>query len=1388
MIGTRLAERYELTGELGRGGMGMVYRAHDPVLDREVAVKLVPPMLLDGETEERFQREAQVVARMDHPAIVPIHDFGRHQGALFFIMPLVVGTTLRELIERRGLRLGETLYIAAQVAEALDYSHSRGVVHRDVKPENVMVTSERGSLRVRVMDFGLARDFKESRQTRSGAVVGSLAYMSPEQLASGELDHRSDLYSLGTVLYECLAGEPPFAGAMHSVIYRISNEHPQPLRRRGVEVDEELDELVLACLAKRPASRPASGKAVAESLSGHWRRLEESGRAARVALAPPLASRGGEGPPRYPLVGREAELIELQGRLNASLRGECQVVWIGGEAGLGKSRLLQELEDLARAWGIRALRGRFAQREGVAPFQGLCELVQDYFRAQETTSSTSAALPLSDLSADLVALFPVLSEIEALRPEPAAAPPPVALEEARRGGDSSYVHALLARVLGRLAGGEPVVLMLENLHFAESSVAALAHIVRHLAPTPTLVAATWRPSELGKRHPLRALLDAASDDPRAHTLLLEPLDRDAFALLVESLVGSTEVRRDLVERLFETTEGNPFFGQELVRSLIEAGSVSRDASGCWVLSGEIGLSTAALPATLQQAVARRLEGLADGERRVLGLASVLGRGFAYGDLEELAGEVADLEENVDALVAQEILLDEPGSRGERLLFASRILRNVLYEELSPRRRRSLHRRVAEALEQRYEGRLDRVCGQLFHHFLEGGEAPKTLRYALDVGHQAVATFCPEEALRAASQASRLIEDSRPAEICSAAVESELLEIAAVAHRALGELPQALDKAARSVEVLAEAGEDRRAAAAALVAAEIAWQGRRVDAARRWVEAGLGFARRGGASEVLRQILTLGATVANLAGEQDAARRYLEEAEQLPPAAARQAEPTGSPSPRPVTGGGEVHVPLHGRLETLDPVAVSSLESGEVVPNVFETLTRVDEQARVVPWLAASFRALSGGRAYHFRLRSEARFHDGGRLTAGDVRYSLERMLRAPGSDMQALLRPIRGAAALRRRGRAASGIKILSATELVIELERPLAFFPAILTHPSLGIVPEGATRFAGRWRDGTLGTGPFRVLDFVPGERLDLERNPEYWRPDRPRCGRLVFHFAVAPDDVRAGFDAGRLSLAGDLHPDDAEALRRDPRFAAGYRESPRLATYFLALNSRRGPFADPELRRAFAAAVELDSSLRETVGHLGVRAHGLIPPGLLGYEAPWRQPEAVAADRERLRGVSIKVAVNPAYTGPYAAFWSRLRGAFDALGMVLEERRAAPPEILALTRGGEVDLTALRWIADYPDSDNFAMGLLHSEDGVLARFCGSPSLDASLESARQESDPALRHALYREVEHAIARETLLIPLFHEQTYRFAHPDTRGLQVGLSVPEVRYEELWIER
>ena len=274
ILQANLAARYRLDRELGRGGMATVYLAHDLRHDRPVALKVLHAELAASMGAERFQREIKLAARLQHPHILTVHDSGeitREGGApaiLWFTMPFVEGETLRTRLLREGqLPLRDAIRIIRESADALGYAHSHGVVHRDLKPENILLTSEHAL----VADFGIARALGSSadRLTGTGLAIGTPAYMSPEQAAgSHEVDARSDIYALGCVLYEMLAGEPPFTGpSPMAIIARSISETPRPLHHIRETIPPAIDQVVATALAKAPADRYATASQFAQALA-----------------------------------------------------------------------------------------------------------------------------------------------------------------------------------------------------------------------------------------------------------------------------------------------------------------------------------------------------------------------------------------------------------------------------------------------------------------------------------------------------------------------------------------------------------------------------------------------------------------------------------------------------------------------------------------------------------------------------------------------------------------------------------------------------------------------------------------------------------------------------------------------------------------------------------------------------------------------------------------------------------------------------------------------------------------------------------------------------------------------------------------------------------------
>ncbi len=371
MLGTTLLARYHLTSQLGQGGMGTVYRAHDTLLDREVAVKVMSDASLGTTGRARLLTEAKSAAKLNHPHIVTVYDAGETEGSPFIVMELVEG---RSLYHDRPQSLAEILAVTEQICAALDHAHGKGIIHRDLKLENVVVMSKTearqptkaetvqtvndatvtfsvsrpSAWQVKLMDFGLARsaDPAAPRLTEEGTLVGTFAYLAPELLMGQAGSVQSDLYALGVMLYELTTGQPPFTGDLAVVISQHLHAAPTPPRDRNPELSPELDALILKLLSKSPHDRPASAGDVAQALSQPASLLAEIIQARLAAPKTNLPTHLSK------FVGREKEIAQLKRLLSPSpdrvLGGQergaggevgARLVTLTGSGGIGKTRL-----------------------------------------------------------------------------------------------------------------------------------------------------------------------------------------------------------------------------------------------------------------------------------------------------------------------------------------------------------------------------------------------------------------------------------------------------------------------------------------------------------------------------------------------------------------------------------------------------------------------------------------------------------------------------------------------------------------------------------------------------------------------------------------------------------------------------------------------------------------------------------------------------------------------------------------------------------------------------------------------------------------------------------------------------------------------------------------
>jgi len=718
-----IAGRYLPQRRLGRGGAKEVWLAHDLTLDRPVALARALPGSAGADARARMRREARLMARLgDHPHVVTVYDVFEEHGEMHIVVRYMAGGSLADRLAAAPagrLELDDVLRTGRALADALAHAHEHGVVHRDVKPDNVWLAAD-GS--AGLGDFGIAASVDDSVRT-GGAATGTPYYQAPEQ-AAGEAPHpQSDLYALGATLWELLCGRPPFEGPDPSALLaQHRHAEPAPPSRLATGVPAELDALVLSLLAKRAADRPPDAAAVRNALD----RLGG-------APSPPVAAVGAD---REPLIGREPELALLRGALDAARAGSARVVAIAGEPGIGKTRIVDEAAAEAGSRGAAVVRGR-ADEESRAygPWRAVLR-------------------PLAAAASGLPAR--VLDDVRRLTGDGRAPQ-----GEASSGdGEEQRLRMFdaVAALIRGATGERALFVALEDVHAADrSSLVLLRHLLDAVPDSPILIVLTYRAAELGGGHPLSAALEQLERDRRLTRVPLRGLSEADVARL---LPAQANVTPEAVRGLHERTAGNPFFLRELVRLLHERGE----------LGGDGATLPALIPDRVREVVGHRLEPLGPTTREVLAIAGVVGRPFTIANVARLGGlgrdVVAQALEPALAGRLVEARADAPG----RFAFSHAIVRDAVYDDLPPVVRARLHASAAAVLRESLEAGGDATAAEAAHHAIAaarcGADPQPAWELSLEAAHEAAALQAHAEAAAhyaGALEALELGADVSPAE-------------------------------------------------------------------------------------------------------------------------------------------------------------------------------------------------------------------------------------------------------------------------------------------------------------------------------------------------------------------------------------------------------------------------------------------------------------------------------------------------------------------------------------------------------------------------------------------------------------------------------------------------
>lgn len=725
--------RYSLQEQLGEGGMGVVYRAHDR--ERDVYVALKTLRTVDPAAIYRLKREFRLMADVSHENLVQLYELGVSGQHWFFTMELIEGDTLRQYTGRdsreqietatlrakavevdpsdatmatetsdaaaatpRLLATAEVIDIVGQLVSGVHALHCAGYLHRDIKPSNVMITP---SGRVVVLDFGILAEIV----TRDGEAMeraGTAAYMAPEQ-AEAEPTPASDWYAVGSLLYEMLTGRRPFAGSASAILHAKTTRDPAPPSRWRRDIPPALEQLCMALLQREPEARPDFTDILA--------RLGET--------VPPPAAALVRGPPSELTIGRDTELATLRQAFDAIRQGQAVTVHVRGSSGMGKSTLVRTfLDECAATPHSVVLTGRCYERENV-PHKAVDSLVDSLSHYLMTLPQHQVEVLLPRDVVMLSKMFPVLRRVQGVdSAQRRAVATPDPLEFRRR------AFAALRELLGRLAAERQVLLFIDDVHWGDVDSAPLLQGLMQEPDAPSLLLVYAYRTEEAVRSPLLQLL-ARIEVEAGHAsdiriIDVGPLSAAEARLLAEKLLGGERPESQLVERIVQESGGAPYFIHELARAGRQLG-------------GEV--------PSLDELIRQRVSRLDPELRTLVQIVALAGKPMPYRVVSAAAGLTASAAQPLRQLTAAHLLW-AAGTRSDDMVdtYHSRT-RTAVAGAIAPEQRRRYHRQLAEQI--RRQPHID--IEAMVEHLRGAGEDEEAAEFTLQAAEQAFSSLAFDRA-------------------------------------------------------------------------------------------------------------------------------------------------------------------------------------------------------------------------------------------------------------------------------------------------------------------------------------------------------------------------------------------------------------------------------------------------------------------------------------------------------------------------------------------------------------------------------------------------------------------------------------------------------------------
>ncbi len=691
MIGKIIDKRYRIIEETGSGGMGIVYRGEDtsekrPVAIKKISLDTISPLLL-----KRFFCEAEILRELSHDNIVRFYSFVEEEESYFIIMEYLRGRNILEEVRRKKNRVEAVVEYIIQLCNALSFAHSGNIIHRDIKPSNIIVTEEG---RIKILDFGIARKVNENISlTGEGEILGTLSYLSPEQVMGKTPGVLSDLYSLGILIYELLTDRVPFTYSNRaSLLISIISEPPLPPSYFNPSVPLELERIIFRLLSKDPRERYSSAKFLREDLID----TDFSRYTSRKTFIPL----------RSPTVGRERILIYLKKKLSLT-HSTGSVVVLSGERGLGKSRVVEEIKTLSYMEDVYYLGERCNENAG--PYELFKEIIKKFWMGEKDKNIKKELMKfpwirkLADIYFDLI---DTRNEGKVKREK----------EEKEK------LFEAMENFFLYLSKKQPLVVVFEDLQKGDSFILdLLEYLCPALREKPVMIVITVDEKNIREKKGWKRLKESLRK--KWEIIKLSPLDKREVSSMSGFLMKSDRISPDLIDYLYDKSSGNPFLLEEICRFLLEEELVFK-RDDFWVLKEEKALK---LPAGIEDIFRRRLDNITGPERETLEYAAVLGNRFDADILLEIYdGDEEELWNTLDAITGKEIFAEKWSVEGEYYIFLNPAFRDVIYDSIPEEKRKGLHRKAGDALLRNVSSEIN--FSEIGNHYIKAGDAEKSIDF------------------------------------------------------------------------------------------------------------------------------------------------------------------------------------------------------------------------------------------------------------------------------------------------------------------------------------------------------------------------------------------------------------------------------------------------------------------------------------------------------------------------------------------------------------------------------------------------------------------------------------------------------------------------------------